>query len=93
MEVKIEEFDFADVGQLGGYVVAYNHIIRKEGRDNPQSDYLSASRKTTRWHNMRWNQVASLSEYELEKLSPEKIEGTMPSIKEIEAKLDNQTNC
>lgn len=64
VEVKIEEFDFADVGQFGGYVVAYNHILRKEGRDNPQSDYLSASRKTTRWQNMRWNQIASLSEYQ-----------------------------
>jgi hypothetical protein len=33
-----------------------------------------------------------ISEYELEKLYPEKVEGTMPSIKEIEAKLDNQKN-
>ena len=30
VEVKIGEFDFADVGQLGGYVVSCNHILRKE---------------------------------------------------------------
>lgn len=35
VEVKIGEFDFADVGQLGGYVVSCNHILRKQGRDNP----------------------------------------------------------
>ena len=35
VEVKIGEFDFADAGQLGGYVVACNHLLRKEGRDNP----------------------------------------------------------
>lgn len=29
---------------------------------------------------------------ELEKLYPEKVEGTMPSIKEIEAKLDGNIN-
>ena len=33
-----------------------------------------------------------ISEYELDKLYPEKVEGTMPSIKEIEAKLDGQAN-
>ncbi len=30
VEVKIGKFDFADAGQLGGYVVACNHILRKE---------------------------------------------------------------
>ena len=35
VEVKIGKFAFADIGQLGGYVVACNHLLRKEGRDNP----------------------------------------------------------
>lgn len=35
IEVKIGKFDFADAGQLGGYVVACNHLLRKEDRDNP----------------------------------------------------------
>ena len=35
IEVKIGKFEFADAGQLGGYVVACNHILKKEGRDNP----------------------------------------------------------
>lgn len=38
------------------------------------------------------SQPLGISEYELEKLYLEKVEGTMPSIKEIEAKLDNQKN-
>ena len=46
MEVKIEEFDFADVGQLGGYVVAYNHILRKEGRANPTIRLLICKQKS-----------------------------------------------
>lgn len=33
------------------------------------------------------SQPLGISEYELEKLYPERVEGTMPSIKEIEAKL------
>lgn len=41
--MKIGKFDFADAGQLGGYVVACNHLLRKEGRDNPKKfpkDYV-----------------------------------------------------
>lgn len=38
------------------------------------------------------SQPLGISEYELEKLYPETVEGTMPSIKEIEDKLDAQTN-
>lgn len=33
IEVKIGEFDFQDLGQLSGYVVACNHILRKEGKE------------------------------------------------------------
>lgn len=39
------------------------------------------------------SQPLGISEYELEKLYPEKVEGTMPSVKEIEAKLDGRTDC
>ena len=40
IEVKIGEFDFQDLGQLSGYVVACNHILRKEGRDNTTNGLL-----------------------------------------------------
>ena len=45
VEVKIGEFDFADVGQLGGYVVSCNHILKKEGRDNPTIGLLICKQK------------------------------------------------
>ena len=45
IEVKIGKFAFADVGQLGGYVVACNHILRKEGRDNPTIGLLICKEK------------------------------------------------
>ena len=45
VEVKIGEFDFTDVGQLGGYVVSCNHILRKEGRDNPTIGLLVCKQK------------------------------------------------
>lgn len=95
VEVKIGEFDFADVGQLGGYVVACNHLLRKEGRDNPTIGLLICKQKSNtlaQYALESSSQPLGISEYELEKLYPEKVEGTMPSIKEIEAQLDGQTN-
>lgn len=96
VEVKIGEFDFADAGQLGGYVVACNHLLRKEGRDNPTIGLLICKQKNNtlaQYALESSSQPLGISEYELEKLYPETVEGTMPSIKEIEDKLDSQTNC
>lgn len=95
IEVKIGEFDFQDLGQLSGYVVACNHILKKEGRDNPTIGLLICRQKDSllaQYALEGSNLPLGISEYELEKLYPEKVEGTMPSIKEIEAKLDNQNN-
>ncbi len=90
IEVKIGEFDFADVGQLGGYVVSCNHLLRKEGRDNPTIGLLVCKQKDNliaQYSLESSSQPLGISEYELEKLYPEKVEGTMPSIEELEQKL------
>lgn len=92
IEVKIGEFDFADVGQLGGYVVSCNHILRKEGRDNPTIGLLVCKQKDNliaQYSLESSSQPLGISEYELEKLYPEKVEGTMPSIEELEQNLSN----
>lgn len=90
VEVKIGEFDFADVGQLGGYVVSCNHILRKEGRDNPTIGLLICKQKdnlVAQYALESSSQPLGISEYELAKLYPEKVDGTMPTIEEIEQGL------
>lgn len=90
VEVKIGKFEFADVGQLGGYVVSCNHILRKEGRDNPTIGLLICKEKDriqAQYALESSSQPLGISEYELEKFYPEKLEGTIPTIKEIEEKL------
>lgn len=90
VEVKIGKFEFADVGQLGGYVVSCNHVLRKEGRDNPTIGLLICKEKDriqAQYALESSSQPLGISEYELEKFYPEKIEGTIPTIKEIEEKL------
>ncbi len=90
VEVKIGEFDFADVGQLGGYVVSCNHILRKEGRDNPTIGLLICKQKdnlVAQYALESSSQPLGISEYELAKLYPEKIDGTIPTIEELEQGL------
>lgn len=90
IEVKLGKFEFADVGQLGGYVVACNHILRKEGRDNPTIGLLICKEKDriqARYALESSSQPIGISEYDLEKFYPEKVEGTIPTIEEIETQL------
>ena len=90
IEVKIGEFDFQDLGQLSGYVVACNHILKKEGRDNPTIGLLICRQKDSllaQYALEGTNLPLGISEYELSKLYPEKVEGTIPTIEELEYKL------
>ena len=95
LEVKIGSFTFADVGQLGGYVVACNHLLRKERRDNPTIGLLICKEKDriqAQYALESSSQPIAISEYDLEKFYPEKLEGTMPTIEEWEAKLGGKVN-
>ncbi len=90
VEVKIGKLRFADAGQLSGYVVACNHLLRQEGRDNPTIGLLICKEKDSlvaQYAVESSSQPLGISEYDLAALYPEKIEGTIPSIKEIEEKL------
>ena len=92
VEVKIGKFEFADIGQLGGYMVACNHNLKKEGRDNPTIGLLICKEKDrvqAQYALESSTQPISISEYELEKFYPEKVEGTIPTIEELEMNLMN----
>lgn len=93
VEVKIDEFDSADIGQLGTYVTAVNHHLRKEGTDNPTIGLLICKNKDNllaQYALESSSQPIGISEYELSKLYPAEVEGTIPSIREIETKLSDR---
>lgn len=93
IEVKIGKFEFADAGQLDGYVVSCNHLLRKEGRDNPTIGLLICKEKDSlvaQYALEASSQPLGISEYELAKLYPEKVEGTIPTIEELEQKLGDR---
>jgi predicted nuclease of restriction endonuclease-like (RecB) superfamily len=87
IEVKVEKFDSKDIGQLGSYVVAANHMLREEGKDNPTIGLLICKSKDNtlaQYALESTSQPIGISEYDLEKFYPEKVEGTIPTIEEIE---------
>ena len=93
IEVKIGKFEFADIGQLGGYIVSCNHILLKEGRDNPTIGLLICKEKDriqAQYALESSSQPIAISEYDLEKFFPVKLEGAIPSIEEIETKLKEE---
>ena len=93
IEVKIDKFDSRDIGQLGTYVTAANHLLREDSKDNPTIGLLicrSKDNTLAKYALESSSQPIGISEYELEKFYPEKVEGTIPTIKEIEAKLSEK---
>jgi predicted nuclease of restriction endonuclease-like (RecB) superfamily len=91
VEVKTTDFEAAHIGQLGTYVVAVDHILKTES-DNKTIGLLICKTKDNifaQYALEATNQPLGISEYELQKLYPTQIEGTMPSIEEIENELNN----
>lgn len=92
IEVKIDKFTPGDLGQLGTYVVACNHIL-KQSHHNPTIGLLVCKSKDNllaQYALESSNQPIGISEFELEKLYPTKVEGMIPTIEELEDKLNDR---
>lgn len=95
VEVKIGEFDFQDIGQLQGYVVAVNHLLRKEERDNPTIGIIICKSKNNTLAQYALegsNLPIAISEYDLQRLYPTEVEGTIPTIAQIEDAINKSLN-
>lgn len=89
IEVKVTDFNTCDVGQLGTYMVAVNHILNKEG-DNPTIGLLICKNKDqvlAQYALESSNQPIGISEYELTKFVPSEFKSSLPSIEDIETEL------
>ena len=92
LEVKVEKFDFSNVGQLGGYMVAVNHQLKGEG-DNPTIGLLVCKYKDSveaQYALESSTQPIGVSAYQLSKLLPEQFKSSLPSIEELENVLEGE---
>ena len=91
LEVKVEKFDFSNVGQLGGYMVAVNHLLKGEG-DNPTIGLLVCKYKDSveaQYALESSTQPIGVSAYQLSKLLPEQFKSSLPSIEDLEKTLND----
>lgn len=84
-----DKFKPADIGQLGTYVAAANHLLRKEG-DNPTIGLLICKTKDNVLAQYALESSSlpiGISEYELSKAYPADFHSAMPTIAEIESEI------
>lgn len=89
-EVKVTEFEPSYLGQLSGYVSFVNNLLKTEG-DNPTIGLLICKNKDNvfaQYSLEGYNQPIGISEFSGINFMPENFSGTLPSIEEIEAKLN-----
>ena len=87
LEIKASDFESPNTGQLGTYVVAVNHQM-KEDWMNPTIGLLICKDKDeieAQYALESSSQPLGISSYELSKIIPENLHGSLPSIEEIES--------
>ena len=90
LEVKVTRFEPSFAGQLGTYVVAVNHQLKEEWQ-NPAVGLLvckSMDKIEAQYALESTSQPLGVSSYELSKLIPDNFKGSLPTIEEIEAELN-----
>ena len=89
IEVKITKFTPGDLGQLSTYVSSVNHLLKGEN-DNPTIGILICKDKdkiVAEYSLENYNIPLGISSYELNKILPEELKNSLPSIEELERKL------
>ena len=92
IEVKTKEFKPADIGQLGTYVVAVDHLLKNE-RDEKTIGLLVCKDKNeilARYALESSREPLGISSYELSQLTPKNFKSSLPTIEEIEKELNNK---
>jgi len=92
IELKAEAFEAAHTGQLGAYVAAVNHQMKKEV-DNPTIGLLICKSKDNVYAGYSLessSQPIGISSYELAEILPEEFKSSLPSIEDIEATLKDE---
>jgi predicted nuclease of restriction endonuclease-like (RecB) superfamily len=89
IELKAGKFEAEHIGKLGLYISAINHQRKKE-TDRPTIGMVICKTKDSvevQYSLEVTNQPIGVSEYQLAKLLPDNLKGSLPSIEELEEEL------
>ena len=90
VEVKAGEFEADHLGQLGLYVSAVNHILKKPTHEPTIGLLVCKTKDNTmvRWALESLQQPIGVSEYRISEILPKEIASDLPSIADIESAVD-----
>ncbi len=89
IEVKTGTFDSCDIGQLGTYMTAVNHLVKTE-QDNPTIGLLICKDKDNvlaQYALESSSQPIGVAEFQLTKFVPDEFKSSLPTIEDIETEL------
>lgn len=89
VEVKTDTFGAGDVGQLGTYMTAVNHLLKTE-EDKPTIGLLICKDKDNvlaQYALESSSQPIGIAEFKLTKFIPDEFKSSLPSIEDIESEL------
>ena len=89
VEVKAVEFSADHLGQLGLYVSAVNHILKKPTHESTIGLLICKTKDNTmvKWALESSQQPIGVSEFKIQEILPKEIESDLPSIAEIESEI------
>ena len=95
VEVKTTDFDPSHLGQLGLYVSAVNHLLRKPSHGPTVGLLVCKTKDNTmvKWALESTQQPIGVSEYRISESLPKEIAGGLPSIEEIESGISLPGNA
>ena len=87
VEVKVTEFEPDHLGQLGLYVSAVNHLLKKPEHEPTIGLLICKTKDNTmvRWALESSQQPIGVSEYRISEILPKEIASDLPSIADIES--------
>lgn len=92
VEVKVTEFESADLGQLSGYMTLVNHVLKTE-LDGPTVGLLICRSKNNIFAQYcleGYNQPIAITAYEGVQILPKNFNETLPKITELEEEVKNK---
>lgn len=90
VEVKAVEFAADHLGQLGLYVSAVNHILKKPTHEPTIGLLICKTKDNTmvKWALESSQQPIGVSEFKIQEILPKEIASDLPSIAEIESEIE-----
>lgn len=87
VEVKVVEFAPAHLGQLGLYISAVNHTLKKPAHEPTIGMLLCKTKDNTmvKWALESTQHPIGVSEYRISEILPREVESNLPTIAEIES--------